>query len=560
MLLFGRFFVIYRFLSFVFIAFFSFQSSLFAHGAGIIPLFDDGTALIGLGHRGWEDFGGHLDKGEKFKHGGWRECKEETGHYSFPNITLKDVKKSPYTQRDWRTFSYREYFVRVHGPKPSIESIKDNAALATQRLGAKAHVEKLDWCYVPAQDLLDAAQSQQQTLPGIKGKLAGPFFGTLKDRKTKTALQTFINSLQNPAPQQNTRDIVTTYNLSSHKKQVLYDNIVKNNIPGKVKPDAYHVTLGWIKGVNQNDYTALNTHLTAIANAHFFGTTFTADSVKPYTVNRSPLACPLVLVPQATEVAKFKTINLALFDGLQNYNALHGTNYRFYSDTHPIKFDPHVTLVNTSSIKQGNLNPAQIISTINPKIRGKSFEFLQPNVPAAPKPVVVAPKPVVVAPKPAAAKPAATKAAATKAAAAKAAATKAAATKAAATKAAAAKAAATKAAAAKAAAAKAAATKAAATKAAATKAAATKAAAAKAAAAKAAAAKAAATKAAATKAAAAKAAAAKAAATKAARRMPAPIKKPAARPKTTIKKQPVKVVRKRPATSLKKGRTSRRRR
>ncbi|MBY0501395.1 MAG: hypothetical protein K2P93_05280 [Alphaproteobacteria bacterium] len=171
------------------------------------------------------------------------------------------------------------------------------------------------------------------------------------------------------------QDIVTVYRLSPQKKNELYDAYVRNHIPGKTKPDNYHVTLGWVKDVHPKDHSLLQKHLQKIADNYLNSTTFTVDSIKRYVVNRG-LNGGLVLVPKANEVRKFRVINQHLHRELQKFNTKHHCRYAFHRDVEVPLFDPHITIANTSHIQQFGINRDQAIKDITLKIKAKPLEVL----------------------------------------------------------------------------------------------------------------------------------------------------------------------------------------
>lgn len=174
-----------------------------------------------------------------------------------------------------------------------------------------------------------------------------------------------------PGPQ----DIVTAYHLSPQKKNELYDTYVRNRIPGKIKPDNYHITLSWVKNVQPKDHFLLQKHLQKVAEQHFNSATFTVDSIKRYAVNRG-LNGGLILTPKANEVKKFKVINQRLHTELHKFNVKHHSNYVFHRDVQTPLFEPHITVANTSHIHKFGINRDQTIKDITVKIKAKSFEVL----------------------------------------------------------------------------------------------------------------------------------------------------------------------------------------
>jgi 2'-5' RNA ligase len=170
-------------------------------------------------------------------------------------------------------------------------------------------------------------------------------------------------------------DIVTAYHLSPHKKNELYDTYVRNRIPGKIKPDNYHITLSWVKNVQPKDHFLLQKHLQKVAEQYFNSATFTVDSIKRYAVNRG-LNGGLVLTPKANEVRKFKIINQRLHRELQKFNTKHQCNYGFHRDVEALNFEPHITVANTSHIHNFGINRDQTIKDIILKIKAKPFEVL----------------------------------------------------------------------------------------------------------------------------------------------------------------------------------------
>jgi len=193
----------YRILSFVFISTFTLSSALFAAGAGILPMFSDGTVLLGKEMRShgyaWSDFGGKQDQNETLPETALREFKEETGHYSFPTVTLKQIVNSPYVDHHHQVGSYRVYFVQIQGPKPSLQTIHKNAKKAQKKLSHKAHIEKVQWEYVDAQQLLNAAH-QNGKFPGTNENLFGPAKAILKKPATQAILQNLTGSLPKKKP------------------------------------------------------------------------------------------------------------------------------------------------------------------------------------------------------------------------------------------------------------------------------------------------------------------------------------------------------------------------
>jgi len=184
-----------KFTGYVFLSILSFSSALYAIGSGVLPLFDDGTVLVGKEYRRninkyvWSDFGGGPDAKDKgsLTNTALREFKEETGHYSFPKITLTQVQSAPIAQ----VGSYEMRLVHVHGPKPSIQDIHKNAATAKKKLGSNAHVEKVDWKYVDARQLINAVYTTG-ILPGTNDEIFGPFQGCIKKPSAQQALQALI--------------------------------------------------------------------------------------------------------------------------------------------------------------------------------------------------------------------------------------------------------------------------------------------------------------------------------------------------------------------------------
>ena len=193
----------YRILSFVFVITFSFSSALYAAGAGVLPIFDDGTVLVGKEPRSqgyaWSDFGGKQDPNESLPQTAFREFKEETGHYSFPKISLNQIIKASYVDHHHQVGSYRLYFVRIHGKKPSLHEINKNAKKAKKKLGHKAHVEKVEWKYVNAQQLLNAAH-QNGKFPGTNENIFGPAKAILKKPATQAIFQNLTGSLPKMKP------------------------------------------------------------------------------------------------------------------------------------------------------------------------------------------------------------------------------------------------------------------------------------------------------------------------------------------------------------------------
>jgi hypothetical protein len=196
----GIFKMVSRF--FTFISAVAFTTNLYASGAGVLPMFaEDATVLVGEEPRRSKagvpfvtitDFGGKIDKKESPEQAARRELDEETGYGSFPKITTAYIAKSPYVEYSLKAGFYREYLVTIHGPKPSIAQIVNNAKAAKKKLGKNAHVEKRNWFYLPARVLLKAALTNNPSLPGRSETLYGPFMACLRKPTTINALQNLI--------------------------------------------------------------------------------------------------------------------------------------------------------------------------------------------------------------------------------------------------------------------------------------------------------------------------------------------------------------------------------
>lgn len=195
----------YRMLSLVFINVIALSSTLYA-GAGVLPIFKDGTVLVGIeirnGQKVASDFGGGQDR----KDGGdncrtaTREGNEETaGTFRFK---YHQVTKAPSVFHKHRVGSYQMYFVQIHGRKPSIQEIMKNKHAIERKLGRqRAHVEKISYTYVDAKALVNAAFGNG-LLPGTNIPLFGPFKACLKKdaSNSRGALNTLIHSRTKAAP------------------------------------------------------------------------------------------------------------------------------------------------------------------------------------------------------------------------------------------------------------------------------------------------------------------------------------------------------------------------
>lgn len=186
------------------------------------------------------------------------------------------------------------------------------------------------------------------------------------------------------------QDIVTAYYLSPQKKNQLYNTYIRNSIPGKTKPDNYHITIGWVKNVQPKDHFLLQQHLQKVAEKYFNSATFTVDSIKRYVVNRG-LNGGLILTPKANEARKFKVINQRLHTELHKFNVKHHSNYVFHRDVQTPLFEPHITVANTSHIHKFGINRDQTIKDITVKIKAKPFEVLHSpiQIPVVQKPISV---------------------------------------------------------------------------------------------------------------------------------------------------------------------------
>jgi len=196
------FIMVYRVLSFIFLAIFSLSSSLYA-GTGVLFTFDDGTCLPGGEFRNnikvWSDCGGGQDPQDRGdnRRTALREANEETAG-TF-NLTYNQVAAAPSVIHNHRVGSYELFFVHLSGSKPSIQEIINNGRDAHGNLLPK--VEKIDYMYVDAQALVNAARGNG-IMPGTSDPMFGPFIACIKKdaRNPVGALNTLINSPKRPAP------------------------------------------------------------------------------------------------------------------------------------------------------------------------------------------------------------------------------------------------------------------------------------------------------------------------------------------------------------------------
>lgn len=228
-----------RFLSFIFVLVFtlSFQLHAAGRGAGVLPIFDDGTVLLGKETRFsnklkrnihvWSDFGGAVDPKDKGNIAvtALREANEETAKTL--KLTYNQVVNSPYTDHNHPTGgSYRMYFVKVHGQKPLLANFHKNAKKLNWR-----NVEKSDWKYVSAQHLLNAVNAFSYTAicPGTNEEIFAPTRAGLKQGTAQSVLRNLINSAKNKPASVAKK---TSSNSSTVKKKVVAKrrpvHVVKN--------------------------------------------------------------------------------------------------------------------------------------------------------------------------------------------------------------------------------------------------------------------------------------------------------------------------------------------
>ncbi|MBY0500493.1 MAG: hypothetical protein K2P93_00635 [Alphaproteobacteria bacterium] len=198
-----------RYLSFIFILTFSSNLCAGKQSAGVLPMFDDGTILMGRETRFsnnlkkyvqvWSDFGGADDPQDKedTARTAVREANEETANTL--KLTYEQVASSPYTDYVFQSGGfYRMYYVKIQGPKPSITDFRKNANQLNWR-----NVEKTDWRYVSAQELLDVVNEKTYaaSFPGTDEGIFAPTRVALKNNKTaQSTLRKLIESAVSPAP------------------------------------------------------------------------------------------------------------------------------------------------------------------------------------------------------------------------------------------------------------------------------------------------------------------------------------------------------------------------
>ena len=200
--------MIVRYLHLICVLILTLSSDLYAggRGAGVLPMFDDGTVLVGRETRFsnklrkniqvWSDFGGAVDLKDKgdIARTAQREANEETANTL--RLTYGQVVNSPYTDHHHPSGgSYRMYYVRIPGKKPSLADFHNNA----RKLKWKS-VEKSEWKHIPAQQLLNAVNAFSYSIicPGTNEEIFAPTRAGLRQYMAQSTLYNLINSVNNP--------------------------------------------------------------------------------------------------------------------------------------------------------------------------------------------------------------------------------------------------------------------------------------------------------------------------------------------------------------------------
>lgn len=198
-----------------------------------------------------------------------------------------------------------------------------------------------------------------------------------EEANTTTQEQTMMFSIQTASAK---RNLVISLIPSATQKEAIYAMFVAGTSlrhAGAKSKSSYHITVAWIKGVEQRHYKGLEDALNRVKNA-FFPRQFSAKEVKRYQVNRpDPHNTPLVIFPRIEEHQKLKVLNENLFSTLIAYNNKHGTRYEFVKDCVPGLFTPHITLIDAKSINDRGLFRDSIIRELNKKIDEKGFPRLE---------------------------------------------------------------------------------------------------------------------------------------------------------------------------------------
>ncbi len=189
--------MVYRILSFTFAVIFSLSSALYA-GAGVLLMFDDHTLLLGEEVRSrvkiWSDCGGKQDPQDNGdnRRTALREGNEETAN-TF-GLTYGQLAGAPSINHHHHVGSYEMFFVRIPGSKPSIQELIKNGR--DRKGNLLPHVEKTNYAYVDAQQLINAAWGNG-FLPGTTAPLFPPFKACIKNDTRNPAasvLYAFLNS------------------------------------------------------------------------------------------------------------------------------------------------------------------------------------------------------------------------------------------------------------------------------------------------------------------------------------------------------------------------------
>ena len=153
------------------------------------------------------------------------------------------------------------------------------------------------------------------------------------------------------------KDIVLMLDLSNSDKREIYSRFVTKTGLHKKAADNYHVTVGWIQGVDPRDYGSLRQYMTRrLASYKKAASSFKLSHAGKYLIGgRTRYHCPIVLYPTSGSRAKLEDINMNLASDLRHYRSRTGKRYNFSNDLHPRDYTPHITIANSTYISHNHV-------------------------------------------------------------------------------------------------------------------------------------------------------------------------------------------------------------